>query len=206
MNDLGCFLCEPDSDLLVARVGAAYAMVGLGPITSTYAILATSIHAKSLADIARSDSEAVADFAALRSRLESVRGPLLMTEHGRVPICRDDGDQHEAHCFHAHSLIFGLDKSILAEAKQYYSDSESYPDLLSALEAAANEDSYLLLSERSGHYHVLSGPLNTPRQLTRYLVAFKAEQGHLADWRSDPRRTAALQMADELRTALARYK
>src|ERR1700722_8670898 len=101
-----CFLCAPEADLLVARTAAAYAMVGLGPLTATYALLASRIHVPSLADLAEVDPTAITEIETLRRDLEAVRGPLLMTEHGRVPVCRDDGDQHDSHCFHAHGLLF----------------------------------------------------------------------------------------------------
>ena len=182
-----CFLCSPDSQLVVARGEKAYAMVGLGPVTTTYAILASLAHVPSLADLGAADPTAIADIEFLRRELETVRGPLLMTEHGRVPVCRDDGDQHDMHCFHAHGLLFAQREPILDQAASYYERAASYPDLRSALTAAANEEAYLLLSESGDRYHILSGPLNVPRQLTRTLAALAVGEGALADWRASPR-------------------
>jgi hypothetical protein len=202
MIDSTCFLCSPDSNLVVARTKTAYAMVGFGPITTTYAILASRAHLPSLADRAAADPTAIAEIERLRHELESIRGPLLMTEHGRVPVCRDDGDQHDAHCFHAHGLIFAQHGSVLQHALSYYSRSALYPDLQSALAAAAKEEAYLLCSEGIDRYQILSGSLNVPRQLTRTLAALAAGEGPLADWRVSPRKSEASRMADSLRSAL----
>jgi hypothetical protein len=202
MIDSSCFLCSPDANLVVARSKTAYAMVGLGPFTTTYAIIASRVHLPSLADLATADPTAIAEIERLRRELESIRGPLLMTEHGRVPVCRDDGDQHDAHCFHAHGLIFAQPSSVLRHALSYYSRSAMYPNLSSALEAAAKEEAYLLCSEGIDRYHILSGPLNVPRQLTRTLAALSAGEGRLADWRINPRKPEAMQMAETLRAAL----
>ncbi len=202
MLDSTCFLCSPDSGLLVASTEAAYAMVGLGPVTSTYVILASRLHQPSLADLAAANPTALVEIEGLRRELESVRGPLLMTEHGRVPVCRDDGDQHDAHCFHAHGLLFGTGSPILDQAASYYSRIALYPDLQSALAAAVKEDAYLLHSDSVDRYHILSGPLNVPRQLTRTLAALAVGEGPLADWRINPRRLEAVRMAKSLRSAL----
>ena len=142
-----CFLCSPNADLIVARAESAYTMVGLGPITTTYAILASREHLPSLADLTVANPSAIGDIEGLRRELETVRGPLLMTEHGRVPVCRDDGDHHDAHCFHAHGLLFARGRPILDQAASYYSKMALYPDLRSALTAAVGEEAYLLFSE-----------------------------------------------------------
>src|ERR1700683_2127513 len=54
-----CFLCQPNPRLVVAQAEAAYAMVGLGPITSAYAILASMAHLRSLADVATTNPHVI---------------------------------------------------------------------------------------------------------------------------------------------------
>ena len=115
-----CFLCNPDPRLVFARQDGVFAMVGLGPLTSTYCMVASTSHARSLADLAIETPSAVRALNSFRVRLEGLRGPLLMTEHGRVPVCRDNEQSHDAHCFHGHALLFGTTRSILNEVSSYY--------------------------------------------------------------------------------------
>ncbi|HEY1857038.1 hypothetical protein [Acidocella sp.] len=147
------------------------------------------------------DPAAVVEIVALRHRIEAVRGPLLMTEHGRVPVCRDE-DQHEAHCFHAHALLFALGGRGLNEAHSYYAQCATFPTLGSALEYAAGKDAYMLVSSSSSKYNIHYGPLNTPRQLARMLAAVAAEEIDVADWRRNPRKAEAEVMATSIRAAL----
>ena len=197
MND-GCFLCAPESGLVVATLGSVFAMVGLGPITSTYVIIASRLHCPSLADLAAADPTAISDILAMRRKLEELRGPLLMTEHGRVPVCRDD-DRHEAHCFHGHALLFAAQGSALNHASEYYGRSETFSGLQLALESAEKEQAYLLVSRGSSAFDVLSRPLNAPRQLARTLVTLASGDAWAADWRHEPRKAEAVAMATSIR-------
>lgn len=197
-----CFLCDPDPALVVATNASGYSMVGLGPITPTYAMLVAYQHTQSMADMAATDPDSVANLTALRESLERVRGPLLMTEHGKVPVCRTDGDQHDAHCFHAHALLFSYKSQISIIAKTFYTDYQDFTDLGSALKYAASTPSYMLISENESQFVVLSGPLNAPRQLARTLVAIGSGNIAHADWRSAPRKSEAQEMADLLRLSL----
>lgn len=194
-----CFLCEPDPILNVASWQHTFVMVGLGPITSTYCILGAKRHVRSLADLCSKHPEAIAELQQARCAVESIAGPLLMTEHGRVPICRDDGDQHDQHCFHGHALLFATDADISASAARFYRDEMSFTDLNSAMKYATTKEHYLLLSPSASHYLLLSEPLNAPRQLSRTLVAIAEGDDHLADWRSSPRFADAAEMAAQLR-------
>jgi hypothetical protein len=122
-----------------------------------------------------------------------------MTEHGRVPVCRDDGDEHDQHCFHAHALLFAVGSSITLEATSFYQRQNVFPELSSALDHARTVDDYMLISEHPGHYVILSGPLNAPRQLARTLVAIVSGIPNFADWRLTPRSEEAQARAAELR-------
>lgn len=200
-----CFLCTPDPDLIVASEGSAFAMVGYGPITPTYCIISSRRHSRSLADLAMEDRESVNDILTIKTSLSRSRGPLLMTEHGRVPVCREEGEQHEQHCFHAHALIFQA-PTIEDEAATYYAAQNSFDSLFPALAHAATTDHYLLISQSEQKYVVLSSPLNAPRQLARSLVAIKSSIPELADWRASPRISEALARAAILRTELKAEK
>lgn len=196
-----CFLCDPDPRLVVESFGSVFVMVGLGPITTTYAMIVSNAHCPSLADLAASNASSIRDIVTARRKLEDIRGPLLMTEHGRVPVCRDD-DQHEAHCFHGHALLFAAEGRVLDRASSYYSDSESFTELAAALQYATRQEAYLLVSQSPSSSNILSGPLNAPRQLARTLVALSSEHAWAADWRHEPRKAEALAMATSLRAAL----
>lgn len=202
MRSSTCFLCTPDPQLVVAHDGSAFAMVGYGPITSTYCLLTSTRHVPSLADLAIVDPTSIAALSSLRSALERSRGTLLMTEHGRVPVCRDDGDVHDQHCFHGHALLFETNSSIESQAKTYYRERASFNNLTSALVHAATTDHYLLVSPSDAHFLILSGPLNAPRQLARTLVAIVSGTPHLADWRASPRVSEAQARASALRAEL----
>lgn len=197
-----CFLCAPDSELIVDMGHSTFSMVGLGPITRTYVILSARDHIRSLADMHLQNPEATGELLRMRYSLEDSEGPLLMTEHGRVPVCRDDGDLHEQHCFHAHALLFRSSANILEPAASYYSEHREFETLNEALNFAATTDHYLLISPANHQYVVLAGPLNAPRQLTRTLVALAEGVGELADWRDRPRRDIAREMADRIRDQL----
>lgn len=202
MAHSNCFLCAPDPDLIVAFANSVFCMVGLGPLTDTYAMLVAREHTPSLADLARANPDAIGAIEKLRMELENVRGPLLMTEHGRVPVCRHDGDHHEAHCFHAHALLFSLKRSILDRARPYYGSFAQFADLTSALAYADDTDAYLLVSETGGDYAILSRPLNAPRQLARTLVSIESGTSELSDWRMQPRKDEAIARAHSLRVLL----
>ena len=198
-----CFLCETDQDLIIGNTFSLYAMVGLGPISRTYAMIVAREHVKSLADLAKSDATAVGQLVDIRRRLEFQWGPLLLTEHGRVPVCREDGDNHEKHCFHAHALVFSCPASeIIEQASSFYGRILVFPNLEAALSHAAECESYMLVSGSQSDFAVMSRPLNAPRQLARTLVSIKCGEPENADWRSAPRREEAVTMAKALKAGL----
>ncbi|RWQ43883.1 MAG: hypothetical protein EOS21_03160 [Mesorhizobium sp.] len=201
MDDPECFLCRPDPKLAILDSSDVYGMVGLGPITSEYVILAAKSHVRSLADVAVRFPKIIASFQSVRAKLETAIGkPLLMTEHGRVPVCRDDGDQHDQHCFHAHALFFSSQRpTILADAKQFYGQCQEFASLPQALTAVGEANGYFLLSPEPNRVLLLTEPLNAPRQLARTLVAISEGVPDLADWRDWPRYDEALEMAKSLR-------
>lgn len=197
-----CFLCAPDPALVVATSTLTYIMVGLGPLTPAYAMIVATRHEPSFADFADIEPDVVKEISRARSGLEKHCGPLLMTEHGRVPLCRDDGDQHDQHCFHAHFLLFATQGRMIEQFGAYYRNSSRFTSLEHALAHARDCDGYMLVSETPEEFAVLSGPLNAPRQLSRTLVAIRSGEDGYADWRSSPRADEARARADHLRHAL----
>lgn len=186
-----CFLCQPDGDLIVGRHGRLFSMVGLGPITDRYLMIASAAHITSFADFYLQDKEIASEIQALREQLQGGGNQLLMTEHGRVPACLEDGDEHDAHCFHAHFLLFQSNSDIEELASSYFMERSVFADLSEALAYASTNENYHLLSPRSNRYVVFTGALNVPRQFFRYLVAMAEDQPEKADWRELPNREKA---------------
>lgn len=196
MFDQGqCFLCQPDKELVVKSCGDIFLMVGLGPITPRYLMIAATSHIPSFADMYVQNHGIAADIQTLRDELQYGNEQLLMTEHGRVPVCRDEGDEHDAHCFHAHFLLFQSAKDIEEAASGYFMNSEHFETLGDALAFAATCENYHLLSPHSNKFVVFTGALNVPRQFFRYMVALAEDQAACADWRLLPNRESAISAA-----------
>jgi hypothetical protein len=196
-----CFLCKPESDLVVHQGQHIGLIAGLGPVVDNYCVVYSRRHVSSLADLFVAFPAAIEEIVFYRSILEQRLGPILMTEHGRVPVCRDEEDDHESHCYHAHALLFPKSPSIEAVALTFYGRSSEFRTLSEALEYAHSTESYMLVSSDCRHV-VLSKPLNTPRQLARTLVAHATGRIERADWRTMPLPDEAVRNADELRAIL----
>lgn len=89
-------------------------------------------------------------------------------------------------------LFFPTTGSIIDEAKTFYNMSGNFSDIGQAL--------YFLISPSPLVFVILGGPLSTPRQLSRLLVAHAIGQPQLGDWRTSPDTDAALRNASHLRT------
>ena len=198
-----CFLCEPDSKLLVSSHKTVFTMVGLGPLTNRYLIIATRSHTPSFADAVHT-SPCTADHL-LQSRIDLLHGdgPLLLTEHGRVPMCRDDSDEHEPHCFHAHMLAFELSAGVELNIAAYFRTEKHFSNLPAALSYSATQEQYFLYSPHPILYTIYSEPLNIPRQFFRQLVSIAHHEPTHADWRNHPRLDQALAMAKRERHLMA---
>jgi hypothetical protein len=197
-----CFLCSPANDLAIADRANFRLIAGLGPIVDNYHIIASHFHTRSMADLATEDPRAIDELVALRTEIEATVGPSLVTEHGRVPVCRDDGDDHELHCHHAHMLVFPGAPGIDAIVSRYYSSSAAFSALHQALYHAANLEAYLLVSPTPSSFIVYSDPLNAPRQLARTAVAYTLNEFNKADWRARPDRGEAARIGRRLRNIL----
>lgn len=174
-------------------------IAGLGPLTHPYLVIATPDHVRCMADATASDRELVLEIEAIRAWIVRAFGPVLLTEHGRVPVC-DTDTEHDEHCYHAHLLAFQTDRSIDPLLQSYFRRRMTLSSLGAAMGAAGAVDSYILSSPAATEAHVYSEPLNLPRQLTRALVAHSLGAPELADWRARPDYDAAAGTAAELRS------
>ncbi|WP_158646965.1 hypothetical protein [Bradyrhizobium huanghuaihaiense] len=135
----------------------------------------------------------------IRTRLATMYGACLVTEHGRMAVCA--ADEHDHHCFHAHFLLFPGTQDVSSLASSYFAQTIEFPTLSAALNDAALHPEYLLTSPDPSRLFIHSTPLNTPRQLARFLVAWKNGNPHLADWKVWPQRERAVSIANTLRAA-----
>jgi hypothetical protein len=177
-------------------------MAGLGPVVENYCVISSIGHFKSFADLLIARPLAIHELLNAREKLETIVGPILLTEHGRVPICREDGDVYDQHCHHAHGLVFPTTVSIANIAAAYYQSLSSFDTIWDALEFAVSTTEYMLISETSERYLVLSGTLGAPRQLARSLVAHEMGNIGLADWHINPNYEGSLANAERLRAWL----
>jgi len=204
-DDLGadfCFLCSPERALIFLETENFLALAGLGPVVDGYSVIAAKSHTKSMADVPSNlASERNAFIAKVRTRLTELYGDCLITEHGRMVLCANG--EHDHHCFHAHFLVFPGAADIAAIAETYFAHSQKFDNLEAALEYGATREEYFLVSPDPRTFIVFSTPLNAPRQLARFLVAWKSENTQLADWRSWPQRDRALAIAISLRDTFA---
>jgi hypothetical protein len=201
-GDQICFLCSPNPDLLVRQSKRTNLIAGLGPIVENYCLVASTDHVPSLADLLSTRPATIKEIASLRATVQERVGPILMAEHGRVPVCRDDRGGHEAQCYHAHALFFPTSVSIEQQALSYYMNTQTFSSLTSALEYARSTENYLLVSPNPARFAILSGPLSAPRQLARTLVAHAHGVLERADWRTCPLAEEALRNADRIREVL----
>ena len=126
-------------------------------------------------------------------------GSCIITEHGRIPVCNDPAEhEHDAHCFHAHFLVFPNAPDISGLARSYFSDAHTFSELRQAMEYAAVHREYVLVSPTATEFTIFTKPLNLPRQLARSLVAHAIHCPELADWRKTPNWDQAIQTAQNL--------
>lgn len=131
-----CFLCAPNARLVFWTGASFLAMAGLGPVTDGYSLIGTRDHVKSMADVDDRDSEGRDDaLAMVRRNLSRLFGePCLITEHGRVPVCKDnDHHRHDAHCFHAHFLAFPQAPDVSKHARSYFRTHRAFDQPRAAL-------------------------------------------------------------------------
>ncbi len=196
-----CFLCSPSPALRVGELANSFAMAGWGPVCPGYNIIAATSHVASLADAHAANPEVASEIARFRRNSDRLYGKGVLTEHGRIPVCVDESDAHDAHCYHGHALVFPTDIELKVDISTYFSRNWMFSEIDGALRAAANEEAYFLFSESVDSYTLFSGPLNLPRQFARMVVAHSIGADGLTDWRSSPRVEEAESYAAKLRAA-----
>jgi hypothetical protein len=198
-----CFLCDPEPALVYAESDRFFAMLGLGPITEGYSLIAARAHVPSMLDLPSGHRKELVDFTALvRERLDTVYGPATVTEHGRVPPCLErHALAHEPHCLHAHRLVFPnspqLDLTEVAPALV----AHEFGSFLGAAVAFRDPGQYLYLENPDGTCQLASvhGPF--PRQFFRRVVAATVGALEVSDWQAHPRHEVISLARERLRAA-----
>lgn len=194
----GCFLCEPDQELVFLRGEDSIALSGLGPIVPHYGVVASRAHIPSAADAQRAGLNIAATARRLVEAFNARDMRCVVAEHGRVPVCAERIGQ-ERHCYHAHLLVFPGAKLPDMDVTAIFGSTNTYPTFDEALRHAPVDGEYYLLSDNLEETIVHTVPHGVPRQFLRALIAANEGRPELADWRAYPDQEIALKYAAELR-------
>jgi len=182
-----CFLCDPDPGLVYLRQGNFYAMLGLGPLSEGYSLIATHEHVPSMLDLDRKGAGELVEFTRLVRARQALHGyeAGAITEHGRVATCvHAITDAHEPHCLHAHRLLFPGEPAV--DLRLIVSHVQSYSNSLAAFDGFNWPGQYLYSEAADGSCSLARAPRRLPRQLLRRLVAHRLGLDEAADWRTNP--------------------
>lgn len=164
---------------------AFYAMLGLGPIVEGYSLMATVAHAPSMLDLSETDVDKLAAFTdQIRQSLAPHYGESIITEHGRVAPCVDrDRDGQQAHCFHAHRLVFPVSADLTESITNYGLETSEYANFKACWRDFSWKGEYLYYERADGTCVVATAPMRTVRQFFRHKVAESVGHPELADWK-----------------------
>jgi hypothetical protein len=182
-----CFLCDPEPEYTWAASTHFFAVLGIGPVGEGFTLIAAREHTPSMLDLDQDAAEDLGRFTGMvRDRLNALYGSTVVAEHGRVAPCVEPGvRKHEAHCLHAHRLVFtGASQIDLAGVAPKMA-IRRFGDFETAHDYYDDKGQYLYVEDDSGvQVGRIDGPL--PRQFLRAVVALEQGRPHLADWRQRP--------------------
>ena len=181
-----CFLCNPDRSLVYKEEGPFYAMLGVGAIMEGYSIIATKEHIPSMLDLSDKDLVLLSSFTlSVRGLLMPHYGPVIITEHGRVPVCNGNGDDKQ-HCFHAHRLVFPMRCDIPDIFDALDCKEQAFPDFVDGYTKFDWENEYLYYEKTDGSC-VFAIAIDPRRQYFRFRVSSFLGRPELGDWEKYPR-------------------
>lgn len=186
---LHCFLCHPSAPLVYLRKGPFFAMFALGPIAEGHTLIATEHHGASILDLDAGAAENLMQFInAVRAVLRPLYGEVVVTEHGRVPLCEiTRGKGHEEHCFHAHMHLLPIQFDPLVGFSNIGARVSAYASLRQAHSSTRFKGEYLYFERTDGSCLVAEAPRRLPRQFFRSLAAVAVGHPEYASWRRFPR-------------------
>ena len=184
-----CFFCtRPDKERVLYESEHFYVLLGLGPIVEGYALLVAKGHFRSMFDLPPALRESYeAEKSRLKELINSVYGPSIVTEHGRVQACVvEDEEAHDLLCYHAHQLFFPVQADLSNLSQEGPFEKVFQGHSLFAMPDLLDEDEYLLFEDTSNQVFVHKVLGKCPRQYMRYLVARAVGRPELASWASYP--------------------
>jgi hypothetical protein len=186
---MNCFLCNPDRGWVYSQTQDFYAMLGLGPIVEGYSLIGTVAHVPSMLDLTEAGVDRLVAFTdSIREYLAPHYGDAIITEHGRVPPCVDrDRDGQQAHCFHAHRLVFPISADLTESIRRYGLEIREYASFKDCWRDFSWRGEYLYYERADGSCVAASAPMRTVRQFFRYRLAESLGHPELADWKAYPR-------------------
>jgi len=178
-----CFLCHPNNDLLYLQNSHFFAMLGIGAVLEGYSVLSINNHVKSFFDIPLEQLKQFQEFRyQVRKLLGKIYGPVIITEHGRVPASDFYQSSHSLHCYHAHQLVFPIDIDLVPDLKKLYGEKVKYfNDFAEAHRCCESIGEYLCYENANGNCYVVHD-VKYKLQFFRFLVAEKIGFPDRADW------------------------
>lgn len=175
-------------------------MCALGPIVPGTSLLVTHSHTPSMFDI---DDDWITELDDLTSRaaagLHDVYGlPIHSTEHGRIGLCGVDSG-HDAHCYHAHRLMFAVDLDIASHMATSMIEPITTDGFATARAKGAHLVKYLYHQAPDGTVTVGAEDGDAPRQFFRGIVAEAIGAPALRSWREHPDEDLVAKAATALR-------
>ena len=163
-------------------------MLGLGPIVEGYSLIATTRHFPSMIDLPAEEVPSLVEFTAkIRGILKPVFGEAVITEHGRVAPCIDpQTDAKEAHCFHAHRLVFPTEVDFTSVFQEHNLEVEEYSSFLQCKIGFKWEEEYLYYERPDGSCLIAPAPGKIVRQFFRHKIADALGHPELASWKDYP--------------------
>lgn len=186
INDKGeCFLCNPDTDLLYLSSTQFQAMLGIGPVVEGYTILSTKNHIRSMFDMPSDQMQEFHDFRRkVLDLLARLYGMVIITEHGRVPMCDFYDLNRESHCYHAHQLLFPINIDLVTDLMPAFPNKvETYRNFNEAQQSCTSLGEYIYYESSNRVCYVVQN-VQCPRQYFRILVAEKIGHIERVDWRN----------------------
>lgn len=163
-------------------------MLGLGPVVEGYSLLATTAHSKSMLDLSEQEVEGLIEFTQhTRNLLSPHYGDSIITEHGRVAPCVDGNrDLQQAHCFHAHRLVFPTTADLTEAVRNYGLEVHEYSNFMEGWRQFSWEGEYLYFERVDGSCLIAAAPMRSVRQFFRHKVAELMGQPEVANWTEYP--------------------
>ncbi len=183
-----CFLCNPNKHLIFAERVPFFAILGVGPIIEGYSIIATTSHIHSMLDLSYEDAEALCKFTrSVREYLKPHYGKLIITEHGRVPLCEHtSAKNHDEHCFHAHRLLFPISINLTESLEECSLETWEYSNFIEAYKKSTVQKEYLYYERHDGSCLIAVVPTFLSRQFFRHKIAEFVGHPELANWKKYP--------------------